>query len=170
MNLELAKKYLSYDPETGRFVWIKDRLRVKSGDSAGCIHTGRGGRKYVIIKINGIGYKAHRLAWLFSYGEFPDFQIDHENQDGCDNRLCNLRSVTCMENQRNAKLRVDNKSGVCGVSFNKEAKKWQACIRINKVKKYLGRYIDFESAVGARKEAEKLYGFHHNHGLARSLS
>lgn len=37
-------------------------------------------------------------------------------------------------------------------------------------KKYLGRYIDFESAVGARKEAEKLYGFHHNHGLARSLS
>lgn len=31
MNLELAKKYLSYDPETGRFVWIKDRLRVSQG-------------------------------------------------------------------------------------------------------------------------------------------
>jgi hypothetical protein len=161
---ELASEFLSYNPETGILTWKKDNLRVKAGSVAGFVHTGRGAKKYVVIKIKGKAYKAHRLAWLLTYGDLPPDQIDHENGDSCDNRIANLRSVNCTDNQRNARLREDNKSGACGVCFNKEKGKWTAQIRIGGKQKHLGGFVEFRDAVSARKKAEKLYGYHENHG------
>lgn len=42
--------------------------------------------------------------------------------------------------------------------------KWLASIIVGRKRIYLGRFIDKDEAIRVRKEAEKLYGFHENHG------
>jgi hypothetical protein len=59
---------------------------------------------YFIIKLNRKTYKAHRIAWLLTYGSWPEDQIDHINGNGLDNRLENLRDVSNRENLRNKKI------------------------------------------------------------------
>ncbi len=50
-----------------------------------------------------------------------------------------------------------NKSGVVGVNWDKSRNLWQAGIRFRGKKYYLGRYADFDEAVAARKNAEKMF-------------
>ena len=50
--------------------------------------------KYTDIHIDGYSYKAHRLVWLYVYGKWPEYTIDHVNREKSDNRLCNLRGRT----------------------------------------------------------------------------
>ena len=97
------REILSYNPHNGVFRW-KVRLSPRSnpGEQAGHIN----GRGYRTIKIRGKHYYAHRLAWLYHTGYFPNDEIDHINNDKLDNRLVNLREVTRWENQQN---RIDTK-------------------------------------------------------------
>ena len=86
-----------------------------------------------------------------------DFVIDHINHNLKDNRKCNLRIVTRSQNQMNAKLRVNNTSGITGVSWHKGINKWIAYININKKRVSLGAFDIFEDAVKARKDGEEKY-------------
>jgi hypothetical protein len=72
---------------------------MKAGSTAGSVK--RNG--YVAIKIDGVLYKAHRLAWYLGTGVWPapEIEIDHINRVKGDNRLCNLRLVTRIGNQAN---------------------------------------------------------------------
>jgi hypothetical protein len=99
-------------------------------------------------------------------GADPDDQIDHVNHRRANNRFKNLRAVSRQENQRNASRRKDNTSGVCGVSWRKDAKKWEAKIRFEGKKIHLGIFKHRFHAIRARKLAEAGYGFHPNHGSA----
>lgn len=65
-------------------------------------------------------------------------KVDHRDRNGINNQRENLRLATSSQNQQNAKLRIDNKSGYRGVSFNKQYGKWQAVIYINKERFHLG--------------------------------
>jgi hypothetical protein len=63
----------------------------------------KGHNGYVTVNFmhEGITYrlKAHRVAWALAYGADPyPLVIDHINGDKQDNRLHNLRKVTCSEN------------------------------------------------------------------------
>lgn len=146
MNQEILKEILHYSEETGQFIWNADRTANKiSGNVAGTINKG-----YVRIKINNKIYLAHRLAWLYVYGEPPSSMLDHINQNKSDNRISNLR---ISNHRHNAYNRHDN-AKCPGVTFNKQKRKWVALIRINKVKKYLGGYTDWFEAVCSRKSAE----------------
>lgn len=160
------KEHIHYCHESGAFTWIKSTSnRAPSGSSAGTIKADPASRtEYLVIKLFGVFYRAHRLAWLYMYGEFPDGDIDHENGVGTDNRILNLRVVTHIVNHKNMPLRSDNNSGVVGVSFDKQRNKWSAEIRDNRKKVFLGRFEDFDAAVQARKAAEVKYGYHSNHG------
>ncbi len=109
-------------------------------------------------------YKAHRLAWLYEYGEFPKYHIDHINHNRIDNRIANLREVSRIDNQRNQKKSATNKSGFTGVHWHKQAKKWLASITVNCKTIYLGLYEDKNEAICARLHANRLYKFHANHG------
>jgi hypothetical protein len=100
---------------------------------------------------------AHRIAWLLYYGKWPKDQIDHINGDKSDNRIVNLREATNSQNGKNLKLSINNKTGVTGVAFDRQTQKWRAYIRVNFKMINLGRYMDFEDAVIARKSAEKKY-------------
>lgn len=164
------KELIVYTPETGVFTWkVRTSNCVHVGDIAGSCHTHTSGKSYREIGIAGKLYRAHRLAWLYTHGHFPPREIDHINGDGTDNRLCNLRSVTPSENQRNSRLRSDNSSGTSGVSWQRAARKWVAQIKVDSKSKHLGLFEDLDDAIAARKAAEIEHGFHQNHGESRPL-
>jgi len=148
------KELLNYNPETGDFAWVKSKKPAGGISSYG----------YRRIIIDGKEHKAHRLAWLYTHGVFPEDQIDHINGVRHDNRIYNLRTVTNAENHRNRKKRCTNTSGVTGVSWFKLNKSWGAYINANEKRVFLGLFKDLISAVAARKSAERQYEYHPNHG------
>lgn len=83
--------------------------------------------------------------------------VDHINRNKLDNRKLNFRFCTNQENNRNKDLYSHNSSGITGVTWNKERNKWQAQIVVNNKNINLGRFDDFENAVKARLDAEKIY-------------
>jgi hypothetical protein len=117
---------------------------------------------YFAGAIFGREYKAHRVIWAIVNGEWPKGEIDHINGIKCDNRIENLRLVTPMENQRNRPMPKTNTSGVIGVM--RFWRGWKAHIGNGKTQEIIGVYDCFWRAVIARKEAEKKYGYHQNHG------
>lgn len=156
------KELLDYNPDTGIFKRrISQSRRNKVGEIAGSINNG-----YRLIRADVKRYSAHRLAWLYMYGEFPKGHIDHINHDRDDNRIENLRDVTFIENNMNMSLRKTNKSGVIGVYFAKHARKWHARINIKGKQIHLGYYKEKLGAELARRLAEEFYGYHKNHGKA----
>jgi hypothetical protein len=149
---ELAEKLKSrfrYDPTTGVI------SRVSKGKSK----VGSKSQGYLRIKIDDASYLAHRIAWFLHYGEWPKGEIDHINRVRDDNRICNLRDVSKSENQRNATRQHNNKSGVSGVGYSHEKRKWVARINCENKRKYLGSFECFGQAVSARRKAEQSNGY-----------
>ena len=85
--------------------------------------------------------------------------VDHigGEETRSDNRKQNLRICTISQNNMNRKMTNRNTSGVVGVSWDKNKKKWEATIRINKKQIHLGLFDNFEDAVATRKQAEEKY-------------
>lgn len=155
------KEVLHYDPETGVFTW---KVPIANCIRVGAVAGSKDSYGYHKIAIKGKTYKAHRLAWLYTHGKFPEEAIDHINGIRDDNRIANLRAVTAQENQRNQKKYVHNTSGVVGVHWHKRHKKWNARIFADNKRIHLGSFSDIALAIEARKAAEKQYNFHPNHG------
>lgn len=154
LTQERLKCLLNYDELTGMFTWkICKSKSTPAGTTAGCKEK----RGHVKIMIDGKNYKAHRLAWLYIYGHFPDSGIDHINEDPNDNRIVNLRIATSKENSQNiTSPRSDNKSGYRGVYYA-ERNKWRASIRINGKLKHLGYFDTPEKAYEAYLDAKRKY-------------
>ena len=93
---ETVRSRLSYCIKTGQFTW-------KNGKNQGLIAGHHKAHGYRVININGFGeFFAHRLAWIYIYGEIPDgLVIDHINGIRSDNRICNLRTATYQQNADN---------------------------------------------------------------------
>jgi len=108
--------------------------------------------KYVITRIQGKNVKLHKLIM-----DSPNSIIHHLNKCEWDNRRCNLKYVTNIENALTAKLSKHNNSGAKGVDWQKQSQKWRARIKINKQEIYLGSFKYFEDAVHARENAEAKY-------------
>lgn len=160
MTQSYLKKIIKYNEDTGVFIWIVDRgYSTYAGSIAGCINT----LGYRTIKIDYHPHLAHRLAWLYVYGEWPNGHIDHINHVRNDNRLANLRDVTRSENNKNVSRGVHNNKDI-GVSWHIIRKKWQVYIGYKGKTKYLGLYSNKDDAIIARKNAEVELGFHINHG------
>ena len=159
---KIVMERLSYDIRTGIFKW-KSRAssHVPKGAKAGTLEKSSG---YVRIKISGRKYRAHRLAWLIVYGSFPPDQIDHINGIKHDNRIINLRAVTCLENCRNKPLNSNNTSGHLGITYDKKHNKWLARIGGTRKRIHLGCFENKEDAIEARRIAEINYNYHPNHG------
>ncbi|MBY0473760.1 MAG: HNH endonuclease [Nitrosomonas sp.] len=158
---EMLKKILRYDLSTGNFTWIATNKK------AGCITEVSPGYFYVKIRIRNKKYYAHRLAFVYMTGEFPEEQVDHVNGDGIDNSWLNIRRVSSLENSRNHKLQINNKSGITGVLWSKKVSKWISMIYVNRKYIHLGAFKKLTQAVEARKKAEEKYSFHINHGRKR---
>lgn len=143
------RRLLDYDPITGVFVWRIGRPKASVGKPAGCWRQDG----YLIICIKNHQYFGHRLAWLFTYGEWPRHQIDHINGKRNDNRICNLREATKSQNMMNQKGRLQLKGAY------KHKEKWISQIASNKKLYYLGRFSTPEEAHAAYIIAsKKLHG------------
>ena len=153
ITFEEVKKTFIYDPETGDFFWrIKPSKRFPAGMKAGTNVNG-----YIRIHHKNKMYNAHRLAWLYVYGENPEHQIDHINCNPSDNRIVNLRKATYLENAQNRKFAQKNNShGTLGVTYDPVKNRWKARITLNNKRKYLGRYRTKEEAYNAYVEAKRL--------------
>lgn len=152
---------LHYDKTTGIFIWkVTKNSRALEGEIAGSLND----RGYHRIRIDKKSYYSHRLAWLYEHGNLPVNQIDHINHIKSDNRIINLREATSTENQKNRSKSTRNKSGVVGVYWSKNHSKWTSAIGVNRKLIHLGMFTNFKEAVLSRKEAEKHFKFHENHG------
>lgn len=100
---------------------VKGRYKVSVGDEAGCMKEDQRGVRYT-VSVSGRNVYAHRVVWFLCTGEDPtaDFVIDHIDGDSSNNVFENLRKVTVTENNKNVKMRVDNKTGYKGISFREE--------------------------------------------------
>jgi hypothetical protein len=135
MSIEAMKQLLSYDSETGEFIWTDKAPTKVAGKPANA----KDSLGYICLRVDGKMYKAHRIAWAFVYGEWPELHIDHINGDPSDNRICNLREVDRHANMQNErKARLNNKSGYLGVCPN--GGNWRAEIRVDGKKINLGTY------------------------------
>lgn len=162
LTQERLKELVSYDPETGKFTWIRREGHSASvrrwnarwaGREAGSHHC----RGYMRICIDSVDYKAHHLVWLYVYGTFPSCIIDHENRDASDNRIANLRLATASQNGANKGVSRANRSGAKGVCWHATLRKWQAEIRVNGRKVYLGVFSEIDAARAAYEAAANLY-------------
>jgi hypothetical protein len=155
--IEIGKlrKILSYDPETGVFRWkVYRHATVGIGSIAGTVNK----RGYVMIGTGGRVYQAHRLAWYYVTGLWPEHEIDHRNHVKTDNRFANLREATKTENNRNRRFKL-GKSGFKGVAYNEQIKKWNARIWQRGRSKILGAFDSAEEAHQAyRAAANEMHG------------
>jgi len=148
------KELFHYSEDTGLFTRIKQVSGFKVGSKVGTTHK----RGYIHIGVDRKYYKAHRLAWLYVYGSFPELNIDHINRDCSDNRISNLRLATQKQNCENISPRKDNTSGYRGVHWHEAAKKWRASISHNKQRMTVGMFDSKEEAgLAAKLKREELF-------------
>jgi hypothetical protein len=120
------RELLHYDPSTGVFTWLPRSIMIDQRN-----------------------YTAHRLAWLYTTGEWPERELDHRNGNRVDNRMSNLRPAARKENARNTGKRAGTSSKFKGVSWNRRLGKWEGYVGggINgKRKTHLGFFDDPQDA------------------------
>jgi hypothetical protein len=152
MNSQTLKQLLKYNPDTGQFNWIAVRRGASKKGFAGT-NTRIG---YTQIMIDGKYYLAHRLAWLYVYGEMPNLAIDHINGIKSDNRIANLRQATALQNQHNyTKPNKNNKANLLGAFYSEKTNKWFSRICVDGKKKWLGTFDNPNDAHNAYVKAKR---------------
>ena len=109
--------------------------------------------KYIQTRIKGKMIKLHRYIMNMNNSNLV---VDHINRNSLDNRKANLRICSYKENSFNKSIRVDNTSGIPGVSFHKTNKKWRAKIKYNNLTIHLGYFEDINEALINRRVAEEI--------------
>lgn len=151
---QLLRSKLRYAPETGHFYWLEQRGRVVAGQKAGTPDY----YGYTNIRVCGKVCKAHRLAWVYVYGDWPAGEIDHINGNRADNRLCNLRVVSSAQNKHNQHtLRSNKTSQFLGVSWLAIRNKWRAVIGVAGRTMHLGLFDSEHDAQQAYLAAKQKY-------------
>jgi hypothetical protein len=122
---------LSYNPDTGEFVWKIDVARnVKAGSPAGTFKTFRhktsGEKKtYLYIRYKDREMVGSRVAWFLHYGEWPERLIQFIDKDTKNLRISNLR-------HSEFESKVINKNGRRSYKMSKDA------VRHYGLKRYYG--------------------------------
>lgn len=151
-----VREILSYNCDTGIFtrkVRLAQRHRV--GDRADVLITSSSAAGYYRVSFDAKRFYAHRVAWLYVYGQWPVGEIDHINGNKSDNRIENLREANHSVNMQNVLApRRHNKSGFLGVSKHKN--KWRAGVMLNGKRHHVGSYDSPEDAHEAYLEAKRI--------------
>jgi hypothetical protein len=175
----IVRELLDYHPKTGSLIWRKRDRKWFSSDFTHTMWNARyagkpalniphGGDRgtgggYLHGGIFNKTYFAHRVAFLWMVGRWPDPEVGHENHNRADNRWSNLIEQTHLQNLHNQVLRSTNTSGFVGV-FPTPSGTYRAHIVVNNRQIHLGTFRTFRKAAAARRTAEKRYGFSKGHG------
>ena len=168
-DIETLRSILRYDPETGKLYWRERTADLFPNKAGRAIFNARNAGKevvkrnngYVIVKIT-INQKkfelcGHRVAWAMHTGCWPINDIDHKNRVRDDNRFENIREATRIQNHHNKAVMANNKSGIKGAYFSKQAGKWRASIKVGNSRKHLGTFDSPEKAGEAYAAASKAF-------------
>lgn len=152
ISAERLRYLVHYCPNTGQFTRrVSTAPRAMAGMKCGDTD----GKGYLRLRVDGHRCLAHRLAWLYMNGHWPDQEIDHRNMIRTDNRWVNLRVAGSSMNKCNRRAYKNNKSGFKGVSWHKSSRKWRARIFLNGKDVNLGLFTSPEDANKAYGEAAK---------------
>lgn len=155
LTQERLKEVLHYNEQTGDFTWLEARGNRSVGSKA-WTKTKKG---YLQLRIDEKYHLAHRLAWMYVHGDFPESALDHMNLDRCDNRIANLRLATASQNQYNTGIRSDSTTGVKGVSFHKASRRYRAAITSRGETTILGYFATIaEAAKAYAAAADRIHG------------
>lgn len=152
ITADQLRAHCDYDPMTGAFTRRESHRRWK----AGTVMTGTESHGYKLIWLMGKQRAAHRLAWLWMTGEWPEADIDHINGCRTDNRWINLRHVdrsTNLENMRHAKSN-NRSTGMLG-AYPSTKGRFTSRIQVRGVDKYLGCFSSAEEAHAAYISAKR---------------
>ena len=119
---------------------------------------------YILIRYKGYLVRAHNLVWLIHYGIWPDFEIDHINNNPSDNLVDNLRKADRWSNRANQKLQIRRFGKFKGVHKNGKAYR----VKIKKCgKQYnIGSFDnELEAAMTYNLWAKELFGEFANFNL-----
>ena len=149
------RNQIEYDQDSGLWRWrepFASRVNAKKGWFAGSPMP----QGYLQIRINGVLYYAHVLAWLYVYGVWPG-RLDHKNRKKDENWIDNLRPATRSQNKINAELHINNTSGHKGVSYI--TGKWYSNITKDGERTWSSGFKTKEEAIAWRQKIEKkLFG------------
>jgi hypothetical protein len=147
LTQERLKELFYYHPESGDFVWLQSRKSTMVGTQAGCQNKSG----YIVIRIDGVLYGAHQLAWLYVHGQWALKGIDHKDTIEHHNRISNLRPATASENMRNQGKHPRNKTGYKNIVW--DGKRFIVYVNLNYKTYYRGRFKTLEAALSERDQA-----------------
>ena len=139
----------SFDYKDGNLYWKIAKPKTVIGKFAGS----KLSNGYYHVQLNGKFILNHRAIFFMHNGFLPKY-VDHIDGDPSNNKIENLREVTAAQNSWNQKY-TNSASGVKGVTWNKQVKKWQPQIRANGKKYYLGRFSNLDDAIDVYNDAAK---------------
>lgn len=147
---------LRYDPGSGQFRW---RTQKDPNGRAGEIAGARMRSDYWAIHLDGRGYRAHQLAWLYMKGEWGRPRIEHRDGNPMNNRWRNLQLVKdATIAARRARLRSTT-AGLDGVAFDRRRNRWAARIARRGRRYDIGRFATAQEAHEAYATAARfLFG------------
>jgi hypothetical protein len=145
ITAEAVRSLLDYDAKTGFFTWRNPHAcsSRKAGDVAGSVSPSG----YLIITIGKSGYKAHRIAWLHHFGDWPQSIIDHADGNRLNNAISNLRECDQSQNCANMKVTRRSSTGLKGAYWHKKDQRFISKIRVR------GKYIN----LGYHQTAEQAH-------------
>ena len=153
ITAERLRELLHYDPTTGIFTNVSPRKKIVVGSIAGGLDHGSG---YWMIGLDRRRYYAHRLAWLYMTGEWPEQMIDHLDGNRANNVFVNLRDAERAINQQNVRRPLPNTaSGLLGAF--KKRNKWTSNVRAFGQVIRLGSFDTAEEAHAAYLQAKRKY-------------
>ena len=137
LTAERLRELLHYNKDTGEFTRLVtvNNYKAKAGDKAACRSRG-----YGVLRVDGVLYRASRLAWLWMTGRWPDPECDHKDTNPSNNAWPNLREATSRQNKGNMKTPSHNTSGLKGVSWRPDKRKYRATIQVNGITMHLGTF------------------------------
>lgn len=145
-------RQLSYDASTGTFRWLISKGgNARIGQEAGCVNA----VGYRAILINRRNYLAHRLAWFYVKGAWPQFMIDHADRNRLNNAIGNLREATNSQNQGN-KYSIGFSERV-DPAHPDRVNKFESRIGVDGKLKHLGCFPTAEAARAAYIDAHRAH-------------
>lgn len=156
---QILHTLFDYDPDTGLLTWKRRAGLIGKALAWNVRYPGTiAGRPtnfgYVMIGVFGVDYLAHRLIWVWMYGENPSADIDHINSQRNDNRISNLRAATRSQNHQN-RINKPGKILPKGVFCPPRCRRYLAAIGARSKKQELGWFDTPEEAHAAYLAAAK---------------